>query len=59
MTRILLVGYKPETDPSEASTTLSCPLWVISGHIPATERCLLYPRKRTFKPSVVVSALCQ
>jgi hypothetical protein len=36
-----------------------CPLWVISGHCPLSARCPHYPRKRTSRKTVVMSALCQ
>jgi hypothetical protein len=36
-----------------------CPLWVRSRHSATSERCLLYPRKRTLGLSRVMSALCQ
>jgi hypothetical protein len=35
------------------------PLWVISGHRPADQRCPLCPRKRTFVSALSMSALCQ
>ena len=37
----------------------SCPLWVKSGHSAVSERCPLYPQKRTFQGTVTMSALCQ
>ena len=40
--------YKPKSYVQ--SDVMASPLWVKSGHIPATEGCLLYPRKRTFSP---------
>jgi hypothetical protein len=33
-----------------------CPVWVISGHCPASASCLLYPRKRTFVRAFSMSA---
>jgi hypothetical protein len=39
------------------SGQLACPLWDISGHLPA--RCTLYPRKRTFGSAKQMSALGQ
>ena len=35
-----------------------CPLWVISGHCPASAPCLLYPRKQTFVSASGTSAMC-
>jgi len=36
-----------------------CPLWVISGHCPASASCLLYPRKQTFVSASGMSEKCQ
>jgi hypothetical protein len=35
-----------------------CPLWVISGHCPASASCLLYPRKQTFVSASGMSEKC-
>src|SRR5262249_52794875 len=37
----------------------SCPLWVISGHCAVSDRCPLYPQKRTLPPDRPMSAMCQ
>src|SRR5262249_43464478 len=36
-----------------------CPLWVISGHFGKSDRCALYPQKRTSWSGIAMSALCQ
>src|SRR6516165_5713385 len=36
-----------------------CPLWVKSRRSGVTERCPLYPRKRTLSDTTGMSALCQ
>ena len=41
-----------------ATVEFECPLWVISGHRPAYQRCPLCPRKRTCSASKSMSALC-
>ena len=35
---------------------MPCPLWVKSGHLGKSTRCLLYPRKRTFIRGSLMSA---
>src|SRR5262249_16839645 len=37
----------------------SCPLWVKSRHSATSERCPLYPQKRTLVEHVAMSAMCQ
>jgi hypothetical protein len=44
---------------SAAQSRESCPLWVKSGHRSASNRCLLYPQKRTLLRAIGMSALCQ
>src|SRR6516164_4068234 len=39
--------------------SLKCPLWVKSRHRSATGACPLYPQKRTWISTTVMSALCQ
>jgi hypothetical protein len=36
-----------------------CPLWVKSRHCGISNQCPLYPQKRTWLSTVVMSALCQ
>jgi hypothetical protein len=45
----------------EKYIVLKCqrPLWVISGHRRADQRCPLCPQKRTFVSAMSMSALCQ
>ena len=47
------------TKSSCRSTDRCSPLWVISGHRPADQRCPLCPRKQTCAASKSMSALCQ
>jgi len=41
-----------------AKASCQCPLWVKSRHFGMSERCPLYPQKRTLIEPVVMSALC-
>src|SRR6516225_416214 len=41
-----------------ANSGCQCPLWVKSRHWSTFNRCLLYPRKRTWFSTVVMSAKC-
>jgi hypothetical protein len=38
---------------------IKCPLWVISGHCAMRKPCPLYPRKRTLRGLIGMSAKCQ
>jgi hypothetical protein len=46
-------------DAYRVIAALECPLWVISGHCPASASCLLYPRNQTFLSASGMSAKCQ
>ena len=52
-----LMGRAPKE--SAAILSRSCPLWVKSGHGRMSDRCPLYPQKRTSVERVGMSALCQ
>ena len=55
----LLLGRVSGSSCTAAILSRSCPLWVKSGHWGTSERCPLYPQKRTWISTAVMSALCQ
>src|SRR5215469_1289059 len=44
-------GFAELIQIGSPALVFECPLWVKSGHSATSERCPLYPRKRTSKPA--------
>jgi len=63
-TPALIGAQEPTLDrqavPTQHKKTLisRCPLWVKSGHSAMFEQCPLYPQKRTWISTAVMSAKC-